>query len=157
MASFGNMAVLKGETVNLAGRKRFYRANLKWEKMPPFRKYNPQSKGEINAIRRQGLNAPIQGTAADIVKRAMYLIHTELITRRLWKVWGPNDTIIGQQGPGACLINQVHDELILRCDEAIAEQVQEIVERCMLQAESFYLTTVPAGCTCHIGSSWADK
>ena len=157
MESFGNAAILYGVTTNLGGRKRFYRANEKWDKMPPFRAYNPQSKGAINAIRRQGLNAPIQSLAADIVKLAMGLIHSELQYRNLLKVWGPNGAIIGTRGPGTSITNQVHDELVLRCDEEIAEVIQELVERNMLTAERFYIPTVPASCTCHIGDSWADK
>ena len=54
-----------------------------------------------NAQRRQyaertAINAPMQGTAADIIKRAMITVHEWLNTER----------------PGARMIMQVHDELV---------------------------------------------
>ena len=69
--------------------------------------YNTRSFGE-----RVAMNAPIQGTAADIIKLAMVKVHRAL------------------QGEQARLILQVHDELIVETPEADAAQV-----RAMMRAE----------------------
>lgn len=154
MDTYGKAAVWDGYTTNLAGRKRFYRPTT-WEKKPPFRAYKP-SKSMINGIRRQGLNHPIQSLAADIVKDAMQLVYDEFCRRGWWKVWGPNGQHFGAE-VGACIICQVHDEIIVRADTELAEAAAEVVRDCMLKAEEFYLTTVPSGATCHVGTSWSDK
>jgi DNA polymerase-1 len=62
---------------------------------------------------RQAINAPIQGSAADIVKRAMILIE--------------NDEYL-KQDLGWYLLHQVHDELILEGPEETAEDAAEIVQ-----------------------------
>ena len=154
MTRSGRQAVWEGETVNLAGRKRFYRPGP-WEKRPPFKPYQV-SKKLAGEIERQGKNHPIQGAAADIMKDAQQLMYDEFLRRGWWKVWGPNGTYFGAR-IGASQICQVHDEVIVRCDDAIADEVAAVVEASMLQAEARYLTTVPASCSCHIGTSWADK
>jgi len=74
---------------------------------------------EINAgnmMRRQGaeraaINAPMQGTAADIIKIAMIRVDDWLQTTR----------------PGARLVMQVHDELVLEVEEAQLDNVREAV------------------------------
>jgi len=72
---------------------------------------------EINAsnmMRRQGaeraaINAPMQGTAADIIKIAMIDV----------------DKWIQAKNPGCCLVMQVHDELVLEVDEGALQVVQD--------------------------------
>ena len=62
------------------------------------------------AAERAAMNMPIQGTEADLMKRAMIRIDKVLPT-------------------GAKLILQVHDSLIVECDKEIATQVAEILRR----------------------------
>ena len=52
---------------------------------------------------RNGKNMPIQGTSADILKRALHLLHKQI------------------SGTSAKLVNIVHDEIIVECDAAEAE------------------------------------
>jgi DNA polymerase-1 len=64
---------------------------------------------------RQAINAPIQGTAADVVKRAMARVPPALEAA----------------GLKARLLLQVHDELVLECPEAEAEETRRIVTAVM--------------------------
>ncbi|MCQ8183831.1 DNA polymerase I [Parvularcula maris] len=69
---------------------------------------------------RQAINAPIQGTAADIVKRAMIRVPGAL----------------EEAGLSARMLLQVHDELVLECPEAEAERTCEVVAEVMRDAPS---------------------
>ena len=71
-----------------------------------------------NFAERQAINAPIQGTAADIVKRAMVRVPPALEAA----------------GLSAKMLLQVHDELVLECPKAEAEDVCAIVKRVMEEA-----------------------
>jgi len=180
MVGYGHDALTKGYTENLVGRKRFYWPT-KWEdprifksrerkdverrkqigtdvdgKLYTMKDYEWDRDAERDSIRRAGLNATTQSLAADIMKRAMLYIYIELEDKNLLKVWGPG-RILGNHNPGACIVNTVHDEIITRVDEEVAEEVAEIVQRCMLRAESEILTTVPAGCVVHICANWSEK
>ena len=155
MDASARQAWLNGYTTNFAGRKRFYYPTEKWESRKPFRKMI-HSKSLMNGIKRQGMNTPVQSGAADIMKDAMQLIYDEFRRLGWWKIWGPGTTYFGAK-IGAAMICSVHDEIIVRADEEIADEVAVVVKQCMLDAESFYLTTVPPGASCHVGTSWSDK
>jgi DNA polymerase-1 len=73
-------------------------------------------RSEIRA-RNEAINAPIQGTSADILKRAMALVYHRLKTY-----------------PDAFVIASIHDELLVECNEGDAEAVKDIVEGAMLEA-----------------------
>ncbi|PKH28451.1 DNA polymerase I [Shewanella sp. ALD9] len=96
-----------------------------------------------NAMRRQAaeraaINAPMQGTAADIIKKAMIAIHQ----------WINQDT----QGE-ITLIMQVHDELVFEVDEAQAKTLKTKVCDLMAQAASLDVTLLAeAG----IGDNWNE-
>ena len=62
------------------------------------------------AAERAAANMPIQGTEADLVKRAMIRVNKAL-------------------PEGAELIMQVHDSLIVECDEDKTEAVKEVLKR----------------------------
>ncbi|MCC5865085.1 MAG: DNA polymerase I [Wenzhouxiangella sp.] len=72
------------------------------------------------AAERAAINAPMQGSAADIIKRAMIDV----------------DAWLQSSGAGACLVMQVHDELVLEVDQDQLEQVQSAVVERMRDAAS---------------------
>jgi DNA polymerase-1 len=95
-----------------------------------------------NANRRQyaersAINAPMQGTAADIIKMAMIEVHRWLHTEQ----------------PGARMIMQVHDELIFEVDEQQIEFVRDRVIKLMSNAATL---SVPLKVDAGVGQNW-DK
>ena len=84
---------------------------------------------------RAAINAPLQGTAADIIKRAMIKVHQLL------------------EGTGACMLLQVHDELVIEAPEKDAESIAKTVTRAMEQAA--YLS-IPLTVSTNIGYSWNE-
>ncbi len=88
------------------------------------------------AVLRAAINAPMQGSAADIMKKAMLLVSARL----------------RQQGDDRIhMVLQVHDELVLEVPEALCAQVAEWVSDCMCQAVSL---RVPLEVSCSWGRHW---
>ncbi|MCB9882734.1 MAG: DNA polymerase I [Planctomycetes bacterium] len=83
------------------------------------------------------VNSPIQGTAADIVKRAMIKLHAELRRREL---------------AGRMLL-QVHDELVLECPEVELEETIHVIRSCMEGAAEL---SVPLDVDVGHGKSWLE-
>lgn len=105
------------------------------------RRYLPELKSSNFNLRsfgeRVALNAPIQGTAADIMKLAMIRVDEKLKKEKLQ----------------AKLILQVHDELIVECPEEECELVKEILESEMQQVA---VLRVPLVVEAKYGGSWYD-
>ncbi len=74
-----------------------------------------------------GRNQPIQATASDVIKTAMVAI----------------DDKIKEKGHDAVIINQVHDELIVKVREDQAEEVDKYVTELMIAAGHKYLDPIP--------------
>ncbi len=89
------------------------------------------------AARRAALNAPIQGSAADIIKRAMLAVEAAL-------------TEAGFE-PGMVL--QVHDELVVEVPEAKATKAAKLVRERM---EAAWQLSVPLVVEAGIGSNWGE-
>ena len=102
--------------------------------MPGIKDANPARRGFAE---RQAINAPIQGTAADIIKRAMV---------RLPKT-------LRDAGLGARMLLQVHDELLFEVPEAEAEDTAALVRRVM---EGAAYLSVPLVADAGIGPNWAE-
>ncbi|RPE75061.1 MULTISPECIES: DNA polymerase I [unclassified Frondihabitans] len=84
---------------------------------------------------RAALNAPIQGSAADIMKRAMLGVRSEIDQRELQ----------------SRVLLQVHDELIVEVAEGEAEIVEDVVRRRMGSAAEL---RVPLDVSVGLGESW---
>lgn len=95
---------------------------------------DPSSKA---ATRRNGKNAPIQGTSADILKRALRLLHNSL------------------RGTSGKLVNIVHDEIIVECDAAEAEDIATRVEEAMRTAGEEFVRRVPVKVDIKIADEWS--
>ncbi|MFR7473195.1 MAG: DNA polymerase I [Christensenellales bacterium] len=94
--------------------------------------YNVRSFGE-----RAAMNAPIQGTAADIIKAAMIHVHEAL----------------KKECPQAKLILQVHDELIVDVPRDQAEKVKKILTDCM---QNVLPLDVPLIAEADSGENWLE-
>ncbi|MCQ2441589.1 MAG: DNA polymerase I [Oscillospiraceae bacterium] len=105
------------------------------------RRWLPELKSSNYPLRQFGervaLNMPIQGTAADIMKLAMIRVQNRLKAEQL----------TGR------LVLQVHDELIVECPEAEAEQVAKLVQE---EMENALALRVPLVAEAQIGQSWSD-
>jgi DNA polymerase-1 len=115
----------RGYTKTIAGRRR------------PF----PDLKSKIFAVkenaRRAALNAPIQGTAADIMKTAMINVDRALANAKV----------------KSRILLQVHDELVIEVAKGELEQVKLLVAKGMNEAASL---SVPLEISIGVGRSW-DK
>ena len=98
--------------------------------------YDPSDRQQVSMTQRNGKNAPIQGTSADILKRALRLLSDEL------------------RGTSAKIVNIIHDEIVVEVDEAEADQVAQTVERTMCAAGEEYLQTVPVKVESQIACEW---
>lgn len=86
-------------------------------------------------VARSAMNAPLQGTAADIIKLAMIALHKALIP-------------FGNQ---AQMVLQVHDELVIEAREELAEKVKNVVVETMESAVKF---TIPLKVDVRVAKSW---
>ena len=121
-----NDAKLNGYVTTLFGRKRY---------LPEL----SNSNGMIRAFgERVARNAPIQGTAADIIKLAMVKVFNRL----------------ENEVPTAKLILQVHDELIVECDEKDAQKVCDLL-KCEMEAAADLAVTLTADAA--FGKNWLES
>jgi DNA polymerase I-like protein with 3'-5' exonuclease and polymerase domains len=98
--------------------------------------FDPADRQQISMTQRNGKNAPIQGTSADILKRALRLLNDEL------------------RQTSAKIVNIIHDEIVVEVDEGEAQDVAAKVERAMCAAGEEYLHTVPVKVESQIASEW---
>ena len=98
---------------------------------------NSSNKTEKAAAERVATNTPIQGSAADIVKKAMIDV----------------DAALREKPTGARLLLQVHDELILECpdsEEAISSTIALVKDK----MEHAYRLQVPLRVSIEQGTNW---
>lgn len=118
-------AYLKGYSITLMNRRR----NIEELKDT---NYNIKSMGE-----RMALNTPIQGTSADILKKAMIEI----------------DNIFTKENIKSKMLLQVHDELIFNVYNDEIDKVKEIVKDTM---ENTYKLSVPLKVSINTGNNWYE-
>ncbi|MDF5755960.1 DNA polymerase I [Spongiactinospora sp. TRM90649] len=114
-----------GYTETIMGRRRY---------LPDLTSDNRQRR---EMAERMALNAPIQGSAADIIKVAM------LNVRRA----------MGEEGLRSRMLLQVHDELVFEVVPGELERVRQVVTEQMCTA---YLLRVPLDVSIGVGRTWED-
>jgi DNA polymerase-1 len=118
----------RGYSETLFGRKTWF---------PRIRSNNPN---ERSGSERAAINAPIQGTSADIIKRAMARMMPALEQAGLGHVR---------------MLLQVHDELVFELPEADVAAASPIIERAMAEAaEPAVALSVPLGIEIGTGPNW---
>lgn len=100
-------------------------------------RFDETDRQQVASARRYGVNMPIQGTSADILKRALRLLHDAL------------------RGTSGRLVNIVHDEVIVECDAADAELIADTLDKSMCRAGEEYVKSVPVKVDVHIADEWA--
>lgn len=113
-----------GYVATLFGRKR-YMANL-----------DSSGRG-AGFIQRVAINAPIQGTAADIVKLAMLRINERIINEKL----------------NLKMLLQIHDELVFECEESFANEASALIKE---EMEQVVKLSVPLKVSLSSGVNWEE-
>jgi DNA polymerase I len=113
----------KGFVTTVTGRRRY------------FREIKHLSGHHRAAALRSAVNAPIQGTSADIIKIAMIKLHESL------------------QNYQTRLLLQVHDELVFEVPPHELEELQPLIKLVM---ESAMLLSVPLVVDVHVGKNWME-
>ena len=115
----------RGYVETLFGRKRF---------LPDLASRNPA----VRALaERNAINAPIQGTAADIIKKAMISVYRGLKER----------------GLRSKMVLQVHDELVL---DVAADELQAVMELVKQEMEAVCSLSIPLTAECNYGKNWLE-
>ena len=84
------------------------------------------------------VNYPIQGTGADLLKLAVLMFSVELKKR----------------GLPAKIVNLVHDEIVVECQEEVSGEVRESLENAMIQAGHIVLKQVPVEVESEVSDRW---
>ena len=98
--------------------------------------FDPEDKQAASLAQRNGKNAPIQGSSADIIKRALRLLHDRL------------------RGTEARVVNVVHDEVVVECPAGEAEEFARVVEQAMCAAGEEYVKKVPVKVEAQPADEW---
>ena len=125
LAEVVERARAEGYTATMMGRRRY---------LPDLNSENRQRR---EMAERMALNAPIQGTAADIVKASMLLLQKA----------------IESQGLASRLLLQVHDELVLEVAPGEREALEQAVRAAMASAADL---SVPLDVSVGVGRTWQD-
>jgi DNA polymerase-1 len=118
-----------GYVTTLLGRKR------------PLPDINNPNAGFRQAAERMAINAPVQGTAADMIKLAMNRIFNKFPTVKCGESKCPK------------MILQVHDELVFECPEEEAEKLAAIIRE---EMEKALPLKIPVRVDIGIGKNWAE-
>ena len=133
----------------IEAQKEFAREHLYVETLFGRKRYLPDIVSHNATVRafaeRNAVNAPVQGTAADIIKIAMVAIHRDLQTL--------NNESAKIGGSQAQMIMQVHDELNFNVPVAMVDQVRKIVVDNMQNAVHL---SVPLIAECGVGDNWLE-
>jgi DNA polymerase-1 len=115
----------RGYVSTLLGRRRY---------LPDLRSNNPVAR---NAAERMAMNAPVQGTASDMIKLAMVRV----------------DTALAERGLRARMLLQVHDELLFEAPPDEVEAVEALAREIMASALPL---NVPVVVDVKSGKDWSE-
>lgn len=99
--------------------------------------FEAADRSSIGAAQRYAKNMPIQGTSADILKRALTLLHESL------------------RETSGKLVNIVHDEIVVECDASETGQTIEKLQGAMQKAGSEFVSRVPIKIDIHAADEWS--
>ncbi len=105
-------------------------------RMMRFR-FDENDRAQVASARRNGMNMPIQGTSADVLKLALKFLHEAI------------------RGTSAKLVNIVHDEIIVEADAVEAEQIANKMDKAMCAAGEEYVKKVPVKVDVSISDEWS--
>ena len=86
---------------------------------------------------RNAINAPIQGTSADIIKLAMINV----------------DRRIREEGLQSRMVLQIHDELVF---DAVAEEKDKLMSLVCEEMENVIKLNIPLTVECNYGNNWLE-
>jgi DNA polymerase-1 len=98
--------------------------------------FDANDRSQVGATQRLGKNAPIQGSSADIIKRALALLYDAL---------KPID---------ARIVNCIHDEIVIEVAGAQADECAAIMDREMIAAAREFIRSVPVTVDIVVGDAW---
>ena len=105
----------------------------------PIMNINSRNKVEKAGAERMAINTPVQGSAADIVKKAMIEV----------------DSALKEVNNGAKLLLQVHDELILECPD-VQKTIEETIALVKDKMENAVKLNVPLRVSIEHGKNWGE-
>ena len=123
-ASIEEEAQKFGHVETLFGRRRYF----------DFENARPM---QLAAFKREAVNTVFQGSAADLIKKAMNKIAEEIKSKQL----------------RCTMLLQIHDELLFEANE---EDAQEFANRFTKAMETIEELNIPLKCSVNIGSSWGE-
>lgn len=118
-----DQAFAQGFAATMIGRKRFFT--------------EPSNEAEAAFLKRVAINTPVQGTAADIAKRAIIRVNAAL--------------------PKCPMVLFIHDEIVIEVKEEDAQQAAHIIEREMVAAGEETMINVPTKVDVAIKQDWGLK
>ena len=98
--------------------------------------FDPEDRQAASLAQRGGKNSPIQGSSADIIKRALRLLHDRL------------------KGTSAKTVNVVHDEVVVETNAGDAAETAKTVEEAMCAAGEEYVRAVPVNVEAKVADEW---
>jgi DNA polymerase I-like protein with 3'-5' exonuclease and polymerase domains len=98
--------------------------------------FDANDRSQVGATQRLGKNAPIQGSSADIIKRALTLLYDAL---------KPID---------ARIVNCIHDEIVIEVAGPEADECAAIMDREMIAAAREFIRSVPVTVDIVVGEAW---
>ncbi|HKA20936.1 MAG TPA: DNA polymerase [Blastocatellia bacterium] len=98
--------------------------------------FDANDRTQVGATQRLGKNAPIQGSSADITKRALSLLYKAL------------------KQVDAKIVNCIHDEIVVEVAEGRANECAAILDREMVTAAREFIRSVPVSVDTVVADAW---